>query len=372
MAPRGTATNLILQSGHLDVSPWAPPIGATASPYAGALPEGVDALVTLTDQGAAAHYVVQSVGVTTGVDVIVSGYARKIAGAGWMAVSIDGGATATYFDIGTGAVGNVSAGMTFAQVVQTEAAGVCRWSFKQKAPVGAATRVYAANGNAVAMGGFQVEVAVPGQTTPSPPIATGAATAWGRRDTRQGLLPWSDTFSDASFVKVRSSVALTAGGGSYDWAEDASASTTHELRLSGAGVDQPSAGAPAVIYVRAQREARDWIALFGNGGGSYACFDLSAGAVGTMSGARAIARGIAPAEDAPGWWDVWHAFVSDGTTPAIVMATADAGLSFSGSNGQVATRVARAQLAQTNTRPDYVRTRGGIWCPNGAPRLLAV
>jgi hypothetical protein len=368
---------------------WTVPGGlATATP--GAVANPIDGAMTgqriTAVAGAGYHYVTRagSLPYDGSSAWIYSLYVQRDNN-DWIFVTFPTDAQIGYFNASTGVFGTLPSGVTgYVEAIagttwyRLHLYGVPAASAGNGVGVGLASGNGGANFTAtgserVNVFGPMLELAGSGQTTASPYVPTGSAplSVYGLRERRQNLLPASENFAHSCYTKVRSFVSATIGGGSYDWIEDGSASTTHELRINGTGVVQVMPGMPATIVVRAKKGARDWIALFGNGGGSYCCYNLATGVIGTMAGVMAVGRGMLPVPGQPGWYDCWHSYISDGTSASIVQANADNGVSFSGVNGQVATYVARAQLARTNTLPDYIATYGSPANSSGAPRGLA-
>lgn len=216
--PRGVVRNFVAQSGRVDTSPWTS-LSMSLALYGGSLPTGVDAMVTCTSSGAAGFHNVSQTPVMppVGTKIIVSGYASKAAGAGWILVQ-DGVATNVYFNVGSG-VPNAFSG---ALVEPTNVAGIYRWSFPMTVASGSKINVLLADAdgtptsgtstNSIVLGGIQIEIAAPGQTTPSPYVATQAAplSVYGKRETRQNLLRQSDKPSDTMYWGLQGAV-LTSG-----------------------------------------------------------------------------------------------------------------------------------------------------------------
>lgn len=205
MIGRGIVRNFVAQSKALTTAPWVPS-GGVFTAFGGTKPSGVGGMTTITDNASGLANIYQapsSAFPTSGRGlVILSAFVTKVSGSGWLAMSVDGGNNVAWFNVGTGAVGNLGGGNPTTALEATDVAGVYRLTYAL--PLGTFTgmgypRFYNVNGNgvvthtlgdAVAVGGVMVEMAVPGQTTPSPYVATGAAplSVFGLREWRQNLL----------------------------------------------------------------------------------------------------------------------------------------------------------------------------------------
>jgi hypothetical protein len=227
MIGRGVVKNAVGQSENLTGSLWSATSGVTSA-YAGAKPTGVGAMTTLTENGTGLPFFTQSLPYFVRGPVIVSGYATSVAGSGWMAVSLDGGANLGWFNIGGGVAG-APGGRASVQVEATNVSGVYRWSYYTTNPNLLTLRLYVVNGNAVvthtlgdaiAIGGVQIEECYPSQATPSPYVPTGAAplSVYGSREWRQNHLAYSDNLTKWPYQNGTATITpTTISGASADF-----------------------------------------------------------------------------------------------------------------------------------------------------------
>lgn len=366
MSPRGTATNLYLQSEALTVSPNTISAGASSA-FGGALPTGVGAMTTITENGSGLPLLTQPIASLTSLKgrmLILSGHAAKVSGSGWLAVSIDSGSNLGWINIGTGSAGAPGSGSVI-QVEQTNVAGVYRyWYAVQTSMVGTLGNVrhYIVNGNgavthtlgdAIALGGIQIETVEPGQTTPNPYISTLGVPVDGREEPRQGLVQWSEDFSKAAWTKTTGVVC------------------------AGASADVPSPDGVAEVSK---------IVYDGSGAsGSFRVFQTAASALAagdeffhqlwmrTASGSvtlRLAGNGLAAATVAT--IDTTWRLVSLADTYAAGGAAQLLIYSAASNNAAFTVYATKAQVTQGNRIADYIKTTSAQKNARGAPRSRAV
>ena len=391
MIGRGCARNLLAQSGHVDTAPWANSATITTSAYGGTFPDGVGAAVTLTGTAAVStHFVTQPVsGAPTSGSLIVSGYATKVSGNGWVLL-FPGAGSFAYFNLNTGAVGNVSAGVTAS--CEDKGGGVYRVSML--IPAGALAGLfyamlaqsngvisYNATGDAVALSGCMVEPAYPGQTTPSPYVATGAAplSVYGARETRQNLAQSSEDQSTALWISGSVSRLANQGAasvGQYTKITDDATTNRHYFVASPnsmfGGVMPVPVGAKATLVARIKAGTKGWAWLTTNQDACKAWVNLSTGAVGST-----VACTVRPPiQTAPGEWLIAMTYTQALVGPSasfmsINIATADAQQSYAG-DGLGTIYTAGVQLVGADCLPDYIKTTTAPANASGAPRSQAL
>ena len=221
MIGRGVVRNFVAQSDDASGAAWSNSGGVVAiSAYAGLLPIGPLLAKTITDAlgGPSTHNLstaaASAPALVPGRTYIASAFVKYVAGTGWVFFGGSGGAAAAgkYFNANTGAVGTTG-GASSPNAEPRENGWTRIWhTFVQPAVaqgislyLGTAdgTLSYTANGQSIAATGFMIEEAYPGQTTPSPYVATGAAplSVYGAREWRQNLLVQASAFGNAAWTK---------------------------------------------------------------------------------------------------------------------------------------------------------------------------
>lgn len=215
MSPRGTVTNLALRSEAILTSPW---VGTNVTaPSSGTFSNGVPKQ-TLTDNGTPGlHYVAQTDSSRIGGVFIISCFAKKVAGSGIIALQY--GAGITYFNLNTGAWGTTNTA-ALTSSIEDFGGGLYRISIRSLCtganPVidillcsADASPNYTGPSQQVDVGGVMMEAPAPGQTTPSPYVASGATAGVGRREYRQNLLRYSDDLTQ--WLVQNGTASVTAG-----------------------------------------------------------------------------------------------------------------------------------------------------------------
>jgi hypothetical protein len=365
MIGRGVVKNAVGQSENLTGSLWSATSGVTSA-YAGAKPTGVGAMTTLTENGTGLPFFTQSLPYFVRGPVIVSGYATSVAGSGWMAVSLDGGANLGWFNIGGGVAG-APGGRASVQVEATNVSGVYRWSYYTTNPNLLTLRLYVVNGNAVvthtlgdaiAIGGVQIEECYPSQATPSPYVPTGAAplSVYGSREWRQNLAKSSEDWSSAAYNVGAAMTALAGQPGVH------SATSATKLTITGAGALKyqtcttvpPAKGTQFTASVWAWGDVGKVVSLRGAGTtGDIEMFKLPITLTATPT--RYSVSGSLAAGDLTG--------VSVGIDNRVPQGGDGVG------SGVV--YVDGLQLEQSNRVGDYIKTTGAPANSSGAPRSKA-
>jgi hypothetical protein len=380
---RGIVRNVIAQSERLDLSPWTLS-HATPSAYGGPLPTGVTSMRVLSDDAVAGlHYAYQGNLIAVGQQYIVSAHVAKVVGAGFVALQV--GAGLVYFNVTTGQVGTINAAALSYGIDPTNVAGIYRCYVRaiataanQYADVlvcnGDNGASYAGPSQQVAVGGVQVEIPVPGQTTPSPYVPTGATplSVYGKRETRQNGFTNSEDFSKATWNKTGCSFAPGSGA----LVEDGSTGVHRVFNT----VTQPFflPGKPMTVAVEATAGVRRYLAIEANDGDTtWAIYDLQTGAV-TYQGASVLAAYTLPLGG--GKWICVYTLASALTAPNLsysinasavpthTNATLDP---YTGTNGATALTLGKPRVCQGYGVSDYITTTTAPANPNGAPRQKA-
>lgn len=249
--PRGLVTNLCLQSESLTTSPWTT-TNVTTSAASSPWPtdgSGIAAGTVLTGNNVVnQHYGIQ---LHTNVTnwIVASCYVKKISGNGWCNLTTEVSSTSyAYFDLNTGVVGSTGAGTTSGIVAagnswyriwlasKTGSFNTSRY-FAVKLAQSGSVISYDATGDAIAFTGAMLEIALPGQTTPSPYIVTAAATATKPRDYRNNaLLAYSESITTSTWARTNASVTMTANSVANPLDGATNASLVDFTNASGAGI----------------------------------------------------------------------------------------------------------------------------------------
>jgi hypothetical protein len=377
--PRGTVTNVHLQSEDVsDVVAYSKAASAVIGAFGGALPAGVSLAKTVSDSGASStvYYVSGTNTLIPGTAYIASAFVQYQAGSGWFFFGGQDGTSLAgrYFNAQTGAIGNTG-GAYMPQVDDRFGNGWKRVSMGFVAtPLAAAdatiylgtadgTLSYTANGQSIAVTGLQVEIAQPGQLSPSPYVASGATPGVGPRDYRENLALSSEdttawTIDGVSPSVVGGVVTLTENG----------ANAPHRIYQA----INPLVTGPMVIAFDAEYTgSRRYVVGYWSGG-AQATFDLVTGQV---TNTAFITSAKAYPTSVPNRWrclmQVTNVSAVSTNFQIMLNATSGAFASYPG-DGVSGLRVTRMQVARTNQMPDYVKTTSGIWCPSGAPRAQSL
>jgi hypothetical protein len=146
---------------------------------------------------------------------VVSCYVKKVAGNNWCVLGF--GTATQFFNLSTGTVGVSFVGCTEYQIADA-GGGWYRISYLASYTSGTC-RVYLASGdgaagyaggaNQIAVGGYQAELAYPGQTTPSALITTGVAPL-AVYEHSQNLGRYSEQFDNAAWDKNSGALTVSA------------------------------------------------------------------------------------------------------------------------------------------------------------------
>lgn len=225
MLARGVVRNGISYADRPDLSPWIVANLTVNGAYAGSMPTAAGSPTTavqFTDTGGvSSHQLTQAnVFCAVGVGVIVSTFVKRVGGNSWFRIDAAGGRA--WFDIATGAVGTYDSAASGSGIRDVGNGWYLIWivvplatsttcNFYTTLTNGGSSSI-AANGTSFAVAGAQSEPIFPGQTTPSPYVATGAAplSVWGAREYRQNLLYWSEDLSNTIYTKAGSTITPNA------------------------------------------------------------------------------------------------------------------------------------------------------------------
>lgn len=387
MIGRGVVRNFAPQGGRIDTSPWALS-GATAPAYGGAviaaLPDGMRVLTDDATAGVVHKSTLSWPTDSAGRLTIFSTFVKYISGTGWIALGSIDGVIAVYFNAQTGAFGSASGAGLVGWQAELQSDGLTyRVSTLYKASGAGATALYLASasgvavfngtggGNQIAVGGNQIEIAYPGQTTPSPYVPTGAAplSVYGAREWRQNLLvgandltKWNDLFG----ATTPSASQLIENAG-------ASEHYVHNLVTLPVG--------PVGFFAVVKPAGRTWIVLTLVENGSLvirrAYINLAgAGTSGTLVGAG-VTSAVRALPNGEYLCAMWFVNASQGTYANrgafVALANADNSNSYSG-DGVSGVNVRAAQVAQvaSGTFPDFIGTTTAPANSSGAPRSQAL
>lgn len=138
--------NLLLRSDALDSAAWTKG-GSTITANADTGPDGVQNADRIVEGvGGTIKYVTQAPSPAGTHGVFTYSHKLKAGTRSWAALSLDGGTTVTYFNLGTGALGTVGAGVT--ATIVAEANGYYRCTITTaRAATGASPVTLVATGN---------------------------------------------------------------------------------------------------------------------------------------------------------------------------------------------------------------------------------
>ena len=360
MSPRGTATNLALQTDDVTVAPWTVDTVTTAA-YAGPFPTGVASMRVITDTAAvSAHRVYQARSgiIPLGTRCIGSFHLARTAGTGRIICALNGASIYLDVDPATGAFGAlataIGSGGLISRGVQDLGGGLYRGfgefyagaldAYLQAYMNNGASVTYGNGGSptSIAVGGFMIEIAAPGQTTPSPYAPSGATAGVGPRDGRQNWFACSDNLTKWAAVGSPTVAAGTVTAAS-------AAAYIRQTAPTGIGA---SAGAPFTAQFEMMADAPCNCTTV--------LADITDGTP-TVSVVRALTT-------------TWQKF-----TMSMVTASPGAGsiglFVGDGISGFPAGRtisVRRVQLEQSNTAGGFIATTTAPANANGAPRSLVI
>lgn len=368
MSPRGTCTNLALQSDAM-LAGWAQ-LNATNAAYGGPFPVGGPQAMTLFSDTAAAGfhgtYLVPA-GLVSGEVVIASAFVKTTAGTGFACLYMNAGVV-PIFNLSTGVVAQsgVGAGNILDAGIQDLGGGLfrvyIRGTYTGLALAGVAqsgTVANYANGgtvSTVAIGGMMIERPAPGQTTPSPYAPSGATAGVGRRETRQNL--------------ITQSIAHTLS----PWANDGTCTTTANYAPDRLGRNIATRVQMIATATRYVYQANSF--LIKSGTNTFAVWMRGTSGPATVRLRLPTVNGnTAPVYSSDIVLDTtWRRYlftlanVGDGYTGGLAVV----GI-FNGSASPAADfLLGNVQLAQTNTMPDEIETTSAPANANGAPRSLVI
>jgi hypothetical protein len=243
------------------------------------------------------------------------------------------------------------------------------------------TVTYTGGANIVAHGGWLLEEAAPGQTTPSPYVPTGAAplSVYGRREYRQNLALWSEDQSNAVWLKQSATALANQGAasvGTYTKLTDTAANASHDITATLAAmfgsINPVAVGERATFVARLKAGTKTWALLFANNDADGVWFNLATGVVGSTTGNAVSA--FTPIQTAPNEWLVGITFTMRSISTSarfldIWMVNGNGGLNYLG-DGTGTIFIAGVQVVQgaVGAPPDYIKTTSAPANSSGAPR----
>lgn len=391
--PRGTVTNGLLQSAAMNAAPWSASNIPTrtigqADPWGGTT---ATLLVESTDGGATSHEVEQTPAASFNQRWCIASCYVKAGTRGYFALAPNAGANVAIFDLtnlavaggnGTLAAQGITAGI---EIAREDAAWRRLWvAYLQS--TNSALRHYICNsasapitytgtgGNAMTIAGCMLEVAAPGQETPSPFVASGASAGVGPRDYRENLALQSEDISIVGGAPwVQSAVGNAAYAGALPTGVSKMVTLTGTSAVSAHATYQNASSGYTGSETRtfacyaAKVSGSGFIVLAGRSGNAYAYFDLNGGVatVGALCTAVMVPTNVA------GIYRCAITYTHDGAaeTCRLYLSSGVGTISYNAAADGVA--VGGIQVARTNRMPDYVKTTSGLYIPNGAPRRLA-
>lgn len=374
MSPRGTVVNGLLQTGALGGAPWSqsnlPTItGGQLDPFGGT---GASLLVESTDGAATAHETEQVPGAAFNGQVCIASAYFKLGTRLFFAIAPNSGGNGAVFDPSTfaavgsnGSIAGQGIGVGVEPCRENPAWGYRAW-VKFRHTVGGGLRfypcgngapplTYQGNGSgALTLYGPMIEIAQPGQDTPSPYVASGATAGVGRRECRQNLILWSEDFTKAAWTNV----STTVTPGQVDPLGGVSAT---KLAMTAAGVIYQTfaVGTPGLVVGGTYTE-QVW--LWTDGGGKATIGLRMAGSGGTLVQQAVTLTNV------PKLYSITAPLTGTGST--IFSIENRAGLGGDGIAGYC--YAWRPAAAQTNGPFDYIRTTSAPANANGAPRSVVI
>lgn len=371
MSPRGIVTNYALQSNGLYLSPWAisgsgiVQTTGQADPFGGT---GATLWTESTDGAPASHFefinidsslrgatVIQSLYVKAGArtQFLLYGTGQSQA----IVVSYDLSALTLVGANGTLATQGVTGGVEVVPGASTWRRG---WVKYRTAPTTTletrwyigASNVFAYQGNgsaALTVYGAQVEVAQPGQDSPSPYVASGATPGVGPRDTRQNGLSFSRRFSQWS-----KTTGVTVTDNTGDVTDPQGGTTAAKIVYDGSGASgsyrvyansafAPVAGGPFTVSV--------WLRTASGTASLRLANNQSLGSIVVTT--------------------TWQRFSLTLTWPSASVSQQFLFYSANADNTPFTVYAWEGQSEQANVAGDSATTNGAPFNPNGAPRSLA-
>jgi hypothetical protein len=360
-------TNLALQSESF-ASPWVP-ANVTIPAYVGAMPTMARAptsgVVVSDDNNYGTHGVfLPPAGVVWG-RLIFSIFAKAVAGSGWFSPSGIRAGGYSYFDLVNGALGTVptslltpymeAAGNGWYRLALATTDAVVQTGLQQSLVLGNGGGAYqGVSGQRIALAGAMLEVAQPGQTTPSPYVVSGATAGVGRRETRQNYYRFSDDLTKSEHIK-NTGIVIVSGSLDVPAPSDVPTAAVQKWTYDGSGVAgdyrlYSNAGAIELLYRK---------------GVPYAWAMWMRVASGTLPLRVQLCINV----QAITVTSTWQRFLilatgngSLGIQPTVFSAAAN--------NAAFTLYTAGAQLVQGNNMPDYIATLGAPANANGAPRSI--
>lgn len=364
MTTRGLTTNLFTQSDAMSAVPWTlqnlTPTGGQADPLGGTRAT----LWTESVDGAPAAHLASELPPTNfivGERYIVSNYVK--AGArGVLLLAPDVGSITVWYDLTTLAITGGAALSPGIEAVEGHPGWFRCWVSYTHAIAGAEPRFYVTSAAAVvsyqgngsaAMTTFgaMIEKAEPGQTTPSPYASSGATAGTGPRDYRQNLMWWCEDFSKSVWIAQAGTIVSPAS-----YAGPLVGMTANQIDLTAAtpatGV-YFTTGNPGVTPQLPGKVNTKAVWLRGDVGGEVVeILDPNLSVISLLCTLTTA------------WRQFWFhevATASLGYCGIWIRKSAGAKVYASG-----------AQIAQTDTLPDYRKTNSAPFNPSGAPRSAAI
>jgi hypothetical protein len=205
--------------------------------------------------------------------------------------------------------------------------------------------------------GAQLEEVYPGQTTPSPNVATGSAplSVCGPREWRQNHYRYSEDLTKSEHVR---NTGVTATSGSLDVPapSDLPGASVQKLAYDGSGVSGD-------YRLYSNVAAIEPLYRLGN---PYAFAFWARTLSGTLSLRVQVCTNVQAFTVTSSWQRL--VFFATGNGSSGIQPTI---FSAAGNNAAFALYTTGLQLAQTNGLPDYVMTNGAPANPSGAPRSKA-
>lgn len=387
---RGRTQNIVTYSDSTYLSPWAP-VRAIAVQYVGSLPSGyADAALVTDDANNNSHVIRQNYAITTSGSFVMSAVVKKISGNNWCALGILGFGSNAFFDLANGVAGSITGAARNPAIVALDN-GWFRCSIQftstdisnsRGIALASADGVinYAGGANQIAVCGVMIEQAIPGQTTPSPYIATGASplNVYGMREWRQNWLRYSDDVSQTSgWTRTRLSSITTDGTLQPNGitmqkvAEDATASATHQLsQTTASNIDKARF---RTYYAILKAGSRTFACLALDGGNQGAMFDLSNGTIGQNNMVRGGSASIASLGNGCYLCAITGDVLGGSSQQCnLYLATSSlfTGLTYSG-NGSGYIYVGQTGVVCGSGPVDHITTTSAVANASGAPRSLA-
>ena len=350
--------NLVTNSEQFDNAAWTKS-NSTVTANAAVAPDGTSTADKLVEAATtSSHYVLQAPTVTATTHVF-SVYA-KAGERSFVSLGFDG--LNVWFNLTTGAVGTIEAGLTAAIVsvgdgwyrcsaIRTVTVAGSKSSVIYSASADNALS-YTGNGTSgIFIWGAQLEL--------------GSAATTYNSTTVKNLLGFSEAFDNAAWTKSNASIVTGAQANPVNGAfnaqklmENTAASVGHYILQSPTAI----AGTAYTTVIYAKAAERNWLHIFEDSGGSiYGFFNLSTGATGAVNNATASITNIGS-----GWYRCSLTYTQIGTIARIRygVTTGNAVFTYTG-DGNSGVYIYGAQLSDSASLDPYVPT------PAAAPSSTA-